>query len=169
MTKASPDWAALYQKHRDAMYRVAYAALRDKGLTHLADDAVNSAMVSLMQNPPEDVRNWEAMLVRTAKNRALDLLGSAAVSRGVELTETRDRSSEPADGTEILERLHKIERAKIVITQLGAREHHVFAEYLVLERNRADVAAELNVTPARVSQIATKITREIQAATEEGG
>ena len=87
-----PDWAALYQKHRDAMYRIAARVLREAGLAESAEDAVMDAMTSLMNSPPtETVRNWEAVLVTAAKRKALDLLRSAAIQhRGPQLDETHD-------------------------------------------------------------------------------
>lgn len=54
MADASIDWAALYQKHRDAMFRVAKGVLRSSGRVDLADDAVQDAMVSLMKSPPTE-------------------------------------------------------------------------------------------------------------------
>jgi hypothetical protein len=36
-----PDWAALYQQHRDAMYRVAARVLRGAGPADEAGDAVS--------------------------------------------------------------------------------------------------------------------------------
>lgn len=84
----SYDWAALYQKHRDAMCGVAYEVLRGSRRWDLAADAVQEAMVSLMKAPPtEPPRSWEALLVATSKRRALDIVRSAAVVRGVEYTE----------------------------------------------------------------------------------
>jgi DNA-directed RNA polymerase specialized sigma24 family protein len=74
-----PDWAALYQQHRDAMYRVAARVLRGGGRADEAGDAVSAAMESLMKSPPANVLNWQAVLVTAVKRRALDLLGSSAV------------------------------------------------------------------------------------------
>ena len=88
MADPSYDWAALYQKHRDAMYGVAYEVLRGSGRVDLAGDAVQEAMVSLMKSPPRELpRSWEALLVVTAKRRALDIVGSAAMKKGVEFSE----------------------------------------------------------------------------------
>ena len=60
MADPSYDWAALYQKHRDAMYGVAYEVLRGSGRVDLADDAVQEAMVSLMKvsRPLHSVRTF---------------------------------------------------------------------------------------------------------------
>ena len=61
------------------MYRVAARTLRSAGRDAEAEDVVMNAMVSLMENPPQGVRNWEAMMVRVTRLRALDHLKSAAV------------------------------------------------------------------------------------------
>lgn len=169
MVDAPIDWAALYQKHRNAMYGVAYEVLRGSGRVDLAADAVQEAMVSLMNAPPAAPRSWEGLLVATAKHRALDIVRSAAVVRGVAYSEEYLPISEPSGEDETLERLEKVARARPVIAQLDPQAHTVLAEYIVLDRPRADVAAELGVTPARVSQIATKVLAEIAAAVAEGG
>ena len=46
-----PDWAALYQQHRNAMYRVAARVLRGAGRADEAGDAVSAAMASLLVAP----------------------------------------------------------------------------------------------------------------------
>lgn len=166
----SVDWAALYQKHRAAMYGVAYEVLRGSGRVDLAADAVQEAMVSLMKKPPTEIpRSWEALLVATAKRRALDMIRSAAMVRGVELSEEFLPGAAPSDEDEALERLEKIARARPVIARLDQQSHTVLAQYIVLDRPRSDVAAELGVTPARISQIATRVLTEINAAVQEGG
>jgi len=170
MADASIDWAALYQKHRDAMYGVAYEVLRGSGRVDLAADAVQDAVVSLMKAPPEErPRSWEALLVATAKRRALDILRSAAMTRGVEFAEEFMPGATLSEEDEVLERLDKIARARPAIARLDAQAHTVLAQYIVLDRPRAEVAADLGVTPGRVSQISTRILSEINAAIEKGG
>lgn len=168
MADPSYDWAALYQKHRDAMYRVAYEVLRGSGRVDLADDAVQEAMVSLMKAPPpEPPRSWEALFVVTAKRRALDIVGSAAMKKRVEFSEEYVPGARHND--DALERLEKMARARPVIAGLDAQEHFVLAQYIVRDRPRDEVAAELGVTPGRVSQISTRVLSKISAAVEEGG
>lgn len=163
------DWAALYQKHRDAMYGVAYEVLRGSGRWDLAADAVQEAMVSLMKAPPaEPPRSWEALLVATSKRRALDIVRSAAVARGVEYSEEYVSGDAAPDEDDIMDRLEKMARARPAIARLDAQEHYVLAQYVVLDRPRGDVAAELGVTPARISQINTKVLSKINAAVEGG-
>ncbi|WP_193752236.1 sigma-70 family RNA polymerase sigma factor [Microbacterium oxydans] len=170
MADPSYDWAALYQKHRDAMYGVAYEVLRGSGRVDLADDAVQEAMVSLMKAPPpEPPRSWEALFVVTAKRRALDIVGAAAMKKGSKFSEEYVPAARPPDDDDALERLEKMARARPVIAGLDAQEHVVLAQYIVRDRPRGDVAAELGVTPGRVSQISTRVLSKINAAVEEGG
>lgn len=167
MTSGHPDWAALYQKHRDAMYRVAAKVLRDAGLAGHAEDAVQAAMVSLMKSPPQGVVSWEAVLVKTTQRRALDILDSAAVRHaGPPLAEEHD-SADPGshveDIDEILDRQRLTAQVTSHLSLLNEQQRHVAWEYLARGRPRTDVAIALGVTPARISQIAAaaiKILRE---------
>lgn len=167
MNDPAPDWAALYEKHREAMYGAALTVLARKA-PDLANDAVNSAMVSLMENPPSGVTNWRALLVATAKRRALDMVRSAAIKQASELVDEHTDHRSP-DGNAILRRLDLAARAKAAITTLNVQEKYVLDEYLVHQNSRASVAEALGVTPGRVSQIATKVQRDLRAALEEGG
>jgi DNA-directed RNA polymerase specialized sigma24 family protein len=74
-----PDWAALYQQHRDAMYRVAARVLRGAGRADEAGDAVSAAMRSLMKSPPANVLNWQAVLVTTRAKALMGLQATAAL------------------------------------------------------------------------------------------
>ncbi|WP_022898932.1 sigma-70 family RNA polymerase sigma factor [Humibacter albus] len=172
MADASIDWAALYQKHRNAMYGVAYEVLRGSGRVDLAEDAVQDAMHSLMKAPPKEApKSWEALLVATAKRRALDMIRSAAMTRGVGYSEEYAPVALPTGEDDVLERLEKIARARSAIARahLDNQESFVLAQYIVADRPRVDVAADLGVTPARVSQISTKVLFKISVAVEEGG
>lgn len=74
----TPDLAALYQKHRDAMYRVAAQVLGEGGIADQKVDVVHDTFMSLMASPPsEEVRNWEAFLIKCVKYKATDRLRSA--------------------------------------------------------------------------------------------
>lgn len=170
MPDPSYDWAALYQKHRDAMYGVAYEVLRGSGRWDLAADAVQEAVVSLMKAPPADPpRSWEALLVVTAKRRALDIVRSVAVVRSVEYSEEQVPSGFAPDEDDALGRLEKMTRARAAIARLDTQEHYVLAQYVVLDRPRDDVAAELAVTPGRISQINTKVLSKINDAVKGEG
>ncbi len=158
MRAGSPDWAALYQRHRDAMYRVASKVLREVGLADRAEDAVQDAMVSLMKAPPVGVGSWEALLVSTAKRRALDILDSAAVRRsGPQLGEEHD-VADPDSHTDdidvVLDRQRVVAQLRGHLARLNQQQRFVAWDYLARDRPRSEVAAELAVSPARISQIA---------------
>lgn len=168
-----PDWAALYQKHRDAMYRVAARTLRGSGREAEAGDVVMAAMESLMKRPPQNVKNWEAMMVKTTTRRALDLLKSAEVkhSSGVELLD-HDAAlpgNLEQDIAEAVDRQRDAAAAWDKLSILDDRHRQVVWEYVAKERPRDEVAAELGVSPARVSQMATKALKQLKEALEKEG
>jgi RNA polymerase sigma factor (sigma-70 family) len=168
-----PDWAALYQEHRHTMYRVAARVLRNAGREAEAADAVMAAMESLMKSPPRNVTNWEAMLVKTTKRRALDLLRSASVRHtGRELEPESDAPDQTDVAAEVVELVDLRRGGAYVwdaLASLDERHRKVVWEYVALGRPRQDVAAELGVTPARVSQMATKALRILREELEKKG
>jgi len=168
LPEIQPDWAALYLKHRDAMHRVATKVLREVGIAHQARDAVQEAMVSLMASPPDDVRNWEAVMVATTRRRALDRLDSAAVRHaGPELSEVHDRADGGDVSEEVAESIDRKRATAVVwdsLAVLDDRHRKVAWEYVALERPRAEVAADLGVTPGRVSQMAKRALEHLRDA-----
>lgn len=163
-----PDWAALYVRHREAMYRVAAKVLRESGVVDQAGDAVQEAMVSLMASPPSDVGSWEAVMVSTAKRRALDRLRSAAMQHsGPALGEEHDQADVGDLSDEVAETVDRQAAAAAVWDKLAVlddRHRRVAWEYIALERPRAEIAAELGVTPARVSQMTTRALQQLRDA-----
>ena len=171
-----PDWAALYQKHRDAMYRVAARVLREAGLAESAEDAVMDAMTSLMNSPPtETVRNWEAVLVTAAKRKALDLLRSAAIQhRGPQLDETHDTNDRTSVdiAEDVAQRVDDTRLGAILwdkLSVLDQRDRQIVWEVKALGRRREEVAAEYQISPARVSQICTSALKQLKEALDQEG
>lgn len=166
-----PDWAALYLKHRAVMYRVASSTLRSWGLQDLVDDVVMSAMESLMKAPPANVRSWEAMFVTAVKRRAQDLCDSAHVRRssGSTLVDGHFPHQEDiaADVVEAIDRSRSAAIAWDALTVLDDRHRFVAQEYIAQERPRDDVARDLGVTPARVSQMRTTALTQLRGAMKE--
>jgi RNA polymerase sigma-70 factor, ECF subfamily len=153
------DLGALYLRHRDAMHRVAASVLREAGRASEAGDAVQDAIVSVMASPPKDVQNWEAFLVSAAKRRALDRIRSAEVRHsGPVFEESRhdriDRNEDIAE--DVADDLDRKERAAVAwdcLSVLDERHRKVAWDIAAVERPRSEVAAELSVTPGRVSQM----------------
>jgi RNA polymerase sigma factor (sigma-70 family) len=160
MTSPPPDIGALYLQHRDAMYRVAASVLREAGLVSEAGDVVQDAMLSIMTSPPEGVQNWEALLVSTAKRRALDRLRSASVRHsGGGLDETQDRAEPGEDlADDVASAVDSQREAALAwdsLAVLDNRHRKAVWDTVALERPRSDVAAELGVSQSRVSQMVT--------------
>lgn len=170
MTSERPDLAALYRLHGDAMHKVAASVLREAGRADEAGDAVQDAIVSVLASPPGKVANWEAFLVTAAKRRALDRLRSAEVRHaGGEFQLDRDDRSDDEidvadDVAEALDRKNDAADAWDALAILDERHRKVVWEISGLERPRGAVAADLGVTPGRVSQM---LSRGLQQLREE--
>jgi RNA polymerase sigma-70 factor (ECF subfamily) len=109
----------------------------------------------------------EALLVSTAKRRALDRLKSASVRHsGGELDETHDRAEigdELAD--DVATAVDSQRRAALAWDSLAAldeRHRKAVWDTVALERPRSEVAAELSVTSARVSQMVTAALKDLR-------
>lgn len=171
MSSTSRDWGPIYLEHREVMHRVAASVLREVGLADQAGDAVQEAMASLVgAPPPEDVRDWEAFMVTVAKRKALDFVRSAAVRHaGPELTDEHDRADDddPYDTVEdAIDRSRQAGHVWDSLAVLDSRHRMVIREYVAHERPRSEVAAELGVTPARVSQMTREALEKLRAELE---
>ncbi|KQV06691.1 RNA polymerase sigma factor [Leifsonia sp. Root112D2] len=168
MVPTKPDWGPLYEAHRRAMYLVALSILRQR---ELAEDAVQNAMVSLMNNPPSNVKNWEAMMVNAAKMRALDIVGSAAERhRGGALDPQRDPESgklAPEEAVEALDVVTKVRKLEDAMNVLTDREGRVLVRRVLREESRDAIAADLGVSPSRVSQIVTAALSKLRDALDD--
>jgi len=168
-----PDWAALYAAHRDAMHRVAKTVLRGTGLLDQAEDAVQDAMRSLMASPPRSVQKWEAVMVSAAKNKAIDLLRSAYFRHaGPEVMDqhfpTQTYSNLAEDVSEAIDRQRAAAIALNLLKLLPERERDVVWRREALEVPREQIAAELGVSPGRVSQITKAALQQLHDLIEKG-
>lgn len=162
------DLAAEYARHRDAMYRVAAEVLRGTGVDPA--DAVQNAMLSLLKGNPADVRNWEAFFVTVVKRKALDLVRSAHVRHeGAPLEDHEERPDGRNFADDVVEGLDRIRRADLArqcMSVLDPRHKKVVWDSVVLNRSRDEIAAELGVTPSRVSQMKAEGLKRIQQEME---
>lgn len=162
MSDVRQDLAAVYVQHGEAMHRMAASVLRGVGRASEAADVVHDAMVSIMASPPKDVQNWQAFLVTAVKRKALDRVSSAEVRHygGSEHSETdRDRADDSDFADELvsdLDRQEHARHARASLSVLDERHRKAVWDTVALERPRSEVAAELGVSPARVSQMKTR-------------
>ncbi|WP_344878224.1 sigma-70 family RNA polymerase sigma factor [Zhihengliuella alba] len=169
MSAAVPDIGALYERYKHVMHRVAASALRGAGLLSEVSDVVQDAVVSIISSPPSyEVRNWEAFLVQAVKRKAIDRIRSAPVRHAGDGFDewVRDRPEDGDLAQDVVDELHRQEQVKLALESLAVLdERHRTAVWatVALGRARADVAAELGVTPPRISQMvkrALKLMRE---------
>ena len=169
------DIAAVYSKHRDAMYRIAYARLRESGRAAESADVVHDVIVRLLQSPPRGVQNWEAFLVTAVINAVADRLKSATSRRDGGRLDESSAHNVPSDldlDNEVVEALDLEHRAGIVwdsLSVLSERERKVVWEHVACERPRKDVAAEVGVTVQRITQIKTQALRKLREAMDVKG
>lgn len=173
MDPADVDFAALFLRHRDVMYAVAYSVLRGTGHEDSAEDVVMTTMASLIERPPVGVVNWEAFLVRATRNKAVDVLRSAALRHAGGPMDDHD-ISDPTSSfeDEVMESVDAKREGALVwdaLSVLEARERQILWQYKALGRPRADVAAEFGVSPARVSQISTQALKTLHSELSKEG
>lgn len=155
------------------MHRVAKTVLRGSGLIDQAEDAVQDAIRSLMASPPqEEVKSWQAVMVSAAKRRALDLLATAHIRHaGPQIEDQHYRSETYSDLSEDvsgdLDRQRMAAAVRDLLRVLPERDRDVVWRRSALEDPRDQVAADLGVTPGRVSQITTAALKQLRDTIEE--
>jgi len=170
------ELAAHYGQLRDVLHRVAASVLREVGLQDDAPDVVLAAIESLLERPPtEPIKNWEAYLVRVTKNKAYDRIRAADVihfGRSLDM-EVDDRPDlEEQSIAEVEDRIDADRNGALVwdaLSTLDERERRIVRAVVQGGRTQDDVAAELGITRARVSQIRTGALRKLREELKSGG
>ncbi len=160
-----PDWAALYQRHRESMLRVAASLLRQAGQdTDQAQDIVNHVFVEVMNKHPDPPASWEAYLVKATVYRTKDHMTTAEARRAVPAG-TGAGDDEPApldrpaddDVEEQALRAVRTEqlrhRVREVLAGLPDDQRQVVRLRLFDGMSNVEIAPLLDVTPQRVSQL----------------
>nr|BFE63689.1 hypothetical protein GCM10020063_082150 [Dactylosporangium thailandense] len=167
-----PDWAQIYEKHRPVMWKVAVAALHSSGRVKAdALDVVNDAFISIMNNPPTAVANWEALLVTATLRRAKDRLGQAEL-RHTDLAPGKDDGEidafepPPAEDTAdvVIRQLQGAAvRARLMeaISVLPARQQEVVRLRIIDSEPIGAIATQLKTSSANVSQLLKNALRTI--------
>lgn len=162
-----PDWDALLEAHRDTVWRVCARWLSDRTAI---EDAFQETFVSAirladrMAGRGETVTNWEAMLVRLASSRAIDLLRRRSrrpaqpIAQGFDPAGRGDSPIQVAVAAELSERL------ATATANLPERAAEIFAMVAVEGQSHAEVAAHLGMTPSAVAVALHRARKQLQAA-----
>lgn len=174
MGASTPDFGALYLRHRERMYAVARSVLKGTAHRDHVDDVVMETMVTLMDRPPaEHIENWEAYLVRATRNKAYDLLKTAhARHAGGTLEPQHDPATDQYLADDIAERVDRQHDAAVLwdsLAVLDTRERSILWDYKALQQPRSEVARKYGISSARVSQISTQaLTTLLHELAKEG-
>jgi RNA polymerase sigma factor (sigma-70 family) len=162
-TAEQPDVAALYQRHRKAMYRVAVADLTGTG----ADPAeavslvVNDLLGMHKRGTLRGIENWEAYLVRAVRNAAARLAGRAGREHLVEdadLIYLADRTPVTGLDDATVTRVEAHRR----LDRLTPRKQAIIKGLYLEEFTLAELAEQLGVTPQRVGQLRDEALGEMR-------
>jgi RNA polymerase sigma factor (sigma-70 family) len=158
-----PDVAALYARYREAMRRVAAAALA--GTSVDPQDAVMRVIVNLQgmhaTGALQGIDNWEAYLVRSVRNEAIGLAENAA----------RERPVEDADLAVLLERMPSGPSEHVVVERiewqrrldrLDPRKRAIIEGLFLEDLTLAQLGAQWGITPQRVGQLRDQAFREMR-------
>jgi len=166
-----PDWGALYLQHRAKMWAVARKILAGRGWEE-AEDIVMDAMKSLLTSPPSNVRNWEAVMVRAVKFRALDHLQTAGVRHAAdqEAPDVADPFTDVAD--DVADAIDRRRDAEIVgqeFRKLKDRQQQVLSMRFIEHKRVSEIGTQLGISDARVSQLVAEALTTLRQAISERG
>ncbi len=151
-----PDWGALFQQHHAAMHRAATYILYPRGHQDLTDDAVMQAILTLIAHPPPDIDNPEALLVATAKRKAIDIIRSFEIARRADRP-LEDDDLQGADvGPAAVDRIDQqrlMQALHAEIAQLPRLQQQVIQKVVIEDCSTTQVAVELGLSKARISQL----------------
>lgn len=180
--ESGPDIAALYEKHKGAMYRVARSMLRGHD-EHRAEDAVQEAVISLWQKPPSDVDNWEAIFVQAVKWKVYDMVKSSVrMHELLVLEEATPLDAElgpddlALDPAVLVEEAHEREataiRIRDALAELARTDPEagrVYRQVKELGRTSAEVAEEMGVSDSRVRQHVMRARKKLRDILDANG
>ena len=153
---------ALFRQHRAAMQRVATCVLSHMGRRDLAEDAVMQAMLSLSAHPPPEIDNPEVLLIAAAKRKASDIKRLHDITRRAKRV-LRDTDAQSSDiAPEVIDHIDQqrtVQKALDEVARLPVLQQQIIREVIMKGHPARQVAAELGLSPARVSQLrATALT-----------
>lgn len=170
----SPNWAAVYERCRHAMFGTARRFLHtsDEARGGVSDaDVVQAVMVEVMEKGlPTDIDTIErlrAFLLTITWRRAHN-----ASQRRAATHETLPRPGSPDELSDetFEDRVHNqivASQAIALVGQLPDREGQVIREHILKARTQGDLATEMGVSDARIRQLRTSGLRHLRALIDD--
>lgn len=159
MTTVLEQFGPAFLDNRDAMYRIAASILRRVGREHEAEDIVQDAAESILRNPPDEVKNWQAFLIYVTRLRALDRVGSAPVRHAdnreldTEQQNTGTTGDIADDVAEYIDDQRRIVIMRESLAELDPRLRSAVVGSKAYGRIRRELAEEFGVSDTRISQM----------------
>lgn len=175
-----PDWAALYEEHREMMLRVAVSQLRRTGRGDTeAMDLVQDAFVSVMNSPPQSVDDWARYLAKATRNRVTDYYKQAEHAKARLAPPAEDgepRLLDPAaaeSSSEAAARRLEAEdvqhRLLTLIDAMPTQRARVLRARIFEAKDVGTIAAELGTSSPNVSKLFKRGLEEITPVLREFG
>jgi RNA polymerase sigma factor (sigma-70 family) len=162
--------AAFYSAHRGTLYRIAASVLAKVGAERDAEDVVLTVVEELLRKRPTDVTNPEAYVIAMVKRRAVDAIRSLHPKRYAGTPGSFEDVPLPEDPYSTVD--DEVDEALAVTTLWAAwdvltdRERQVLSRVFFRNSAQKDVARDLGVTPARISQILSGALKKLRQEME---
>jgi len=163
-SRGVPDLGALYERHRDVLWRVAQRQL-PRFMHDRVGEVISHVFMKIGEDPPaESVRNWEAFLIDRVKKRAIDVYRKEHVNRFGEF---------PAEDAAVLGVTDGVATSldassvKSILSRLESRRRQVLEEVVLAGRPAKDLAMEWGVSEGRVSQLKADALKRFKVLWEQ--
>ncbi|MGO4679120.1 sigma-70 family RNA polymerase sigma factor [Microbacterium sp. 2MCAF23] len=168
-----PNLGVLYMEHGQKMIRTAAAVLLRKfGLTDGDLDVVQEVFRELQEKPPaEEIKNWEAFLIRVTQRRAYDWGRKQHVKKQGRSFDDDEFDVEPVDDASE-DAFAEVEAAVDLAARipelldgmqlLSENERFVITRQVFDDAGRDQLAKELGVSPPRISQLRTSGLKKLR-------
>jgi RNA polymerase sigma-70 factor (ECF subfamily) len=156
------DWQAIVTEHGPRLWRTAYRLVGNEAD---AADAVQETFLSALDySRGRTVRDWNALLVRLATHRSLDLLRRRRRSEGraIGLDDWSGVAGDEADPSHPSINGELTDRLRTALAHLPVRQAEVFCLRAVQELSYRQIAAELDVSLPAVAVMLHRARRTLR-------